>query len=260
MRFEFIYIIVLRHFFNTFFQQEQGHTRFRLHSHCLEAPSARIIPYLNQAGFGDVAKIHTTKVDSKLVVALLERWRPETHTFHFPTGESTITLEDVRMLFGLRIDGQAVNGPTQLGRSVYMEHLGIEPPNEDRVKNQVKITWLQEVLAFLKDREAPTEEENILHAKIYILLLISCFLFPNKSQNLMHCCWVQFVGNLETCNNYSWGSACLANLYRCMCKASYKGVKSIGGCVLLMNIWAFWHIPLIAPMSYQVPEYPYATR
>ncbi|CAI8599844.1 unnamed protein product [Vicia faba] len=187
---------------NNFFQQEET-TQFRLHSHCLEPPSAVIIPYLNLVGFGEVSQIHTKRVYSKLVVALLEWWRPETHTFHFSTGECTITLEDGCVLFDLCIDGDIVNGPTQVGRNVYMEHLGVEPSREDRNKNPVKITSLEGMLAYLKNRNPPTEEENILHSKIYILLLISCFLFPNKSKNLMHFYWILLVGNLEACNNYS---------------------------------------------------------
>ncbi|CAN1812860.1 Serine/threonine-protein phosphatase 7 long form homolog, partial [Linum perenne] len=37
----------------------------------------------------------------KLVTAPLERWWPETNTFHLIQGEATITLEDVEVLTGL---------------------------------------------------------------------------------------------------------------------------------------------------------------
>ncbi|MBA0645220.1 hypothetical protein Goklo_013343 [Gossypium klotzschianum] len=51
------------------------------------------------------------KLDPTLISALVKRWRPETHTFHFPYSECTITLEDVALQLGLPMDGRVVMGP-----------------------------------------------------------------------------------------------------------------------------------------------------
>ena len=71
-----------------------------------------IEPLLVQVRFSDVAKLRQVKIDDALVSALVERWRLESHTFHLPVGECTITLEDVALQLGLRIDGRPVTGPT----------------------------------------------------------------------------------------------------------------------------------------------------
>ncbi|RYQ94947.1 hypothetical protein Ahy_B08g089919 [Arachis hypogaea] len=49
-------------------------------------------------------------VDKPLLSAFVERWRPETHTFHMPFEECSITLQDVAYQLGLPIDGKAVSG------------------------------------------------------------------------------------------------------------------------------------------------------
>lgn len=41
---------------------------------------------------------------------LFERWRPETHTFHLTVGEAIVILQDVQIITGLPVDGQAVTG------------------------------------------------------------------------------------------------------------------------------------------------------
>jgi hypothetical protein len=46
--------------------------------------------------------------DALLIDAFMDRWQPETHTFHFPIGEMTISLEDVAMLGGLPCVGQVM--------------------------------------------------------------------------------------------------------------------------------------------------------
>jgi hypothetical protein len=49
-------------------------------------------------------------IDRSLLAALVDRWCPETHTFHLPCGEMAPTLQDVSYLLGLPISGTAV-GP-----------------------------------------------------------------------------------------------------------------------------------------------------
>ncbi len=54
--------------------------------------------------------VHTPvpRVEASLLSALVDRWRPETHTFHMPFGEITVTLKDVAMITGLPIRGTPV--------------------------------------------------------------------------------------------------------------------------------------------------------
>ena len=65
-------------------------------------------------------------VNHFLITSLLERWRTETHTFHFPYGETIVTLEDVAVILGLLIDRDMVTGPTMVEDifSTFHEHLG----------------------------------------------------------------------------------------------------------------------------------------
>ena len=72
-----------------------------------------ILNRLSAAGLLTLARLLESRhvqLDRSLLTALVERWRPETHTFHFPCGEMTLTLQDVAYLLGLPIAGQAV-GP-----------------------------------------------------------------------------------------------------------------------------------------------------
>ncbi|KAL8550302.1 hypothetical protein ACS0TY_008941 [Phlomoides rotata] len=57
-------------------------------------------------GFYHVARCGAMIIDSHLITALVEGWRPETHTFHFLNGEATVTLQDVAIIWGLNIDGE----------------------------------------------------------------------------------------------------------------------------------------------------------
>ncbi|KAL0299645.1 UNVERIFIED_CONTAM: Serine/threonine-protein phosphatase 7 long form [Sesamum radiatum] len=92
----------------------------------------RVQQILHQIGFYGVYRCGRIQYDCHLITALVERWRSETHSFHFRVGEATITLQDVQVIWGLPIDGEPVSG-TDLERSSVqwqeycMQYIGFAP-------------------------------------------------------------------------------------------------------------------------------------
>ncbi|KAL8478173.1 hypothetical protein ACS0TY_030164 [Phlomoides rotata] len=63
---------------------------------------------LQLMGFYDLARCVYIKLDRHLITSLVERWHPETHTFHFPVGEVTVILHNVAIIWRLPIEGEPV--------------------------------------------------------------------------------------------------------------------------------------------------------
>ncbi|XP_073222423.1 serine/threonine-protein phosphatase 7 long form homolog [Cicer arietinum] len=159
---------------------------------------------------------------------------PETHTFHLPTGECTITLEDVVLLLGLRVGGKAVTGSTMVSwTDDFLDLVGVMPPESQRKWNFIKLKWLREAFSMLTPESS--NEEIIIHCRAYILELIGGILMPDKSHNRVHIMWLHLLRDLRETGQYSWGSTCLTTLYRELCRASEPGVMSIGGCSHLLQ-------------------------
>jgi hypothetical protein len=194
-----------------------------------------IRPYLIQAGFGHVCTITSYGVDRKYILALCERWRPETHTFHLPTGEATVTLEDVHMLMGLHINGLAVNGRTNLNYTIVQDLLGVELPETATRGQFIKITWLKEIyLAFHLDENSSIEQFH-QKTRIYILLLFACLLFPDTNGNTIHLMYLPLLSDFNKIAQYSWGSAVLAHLYRNLCRCAKVNTHNFAGCSTLLQ-------------------------
>ncbi|MBA0634194.1 hypothetical protein Godav_022345, partial [Gossypium davidsonii] len=94
-------------------------------------------------------------LDLKLISASIERWKPETYTFHIPCGECTITFEDVQLK--LSVDGS--EGWIEMG---YLRDIFPESMNDS------------------------TEVERIRYARAYILEIIGGYLMLDLSRNLLH--------------------------------------------------------------------------
>ena len=98
---------------------------------------------MNKAGFGNVLSIGKIEINHHLISALVERWRTETHTFHFSYGEAMVTLEDIALQLGLNVDENAVTGHS-IGdlRSTYEELLGVTPPKNCIKGYTIYLSWL----------------------------------------------------------------------------------------------------------------------
>ena len=82
-----------------------------------------------------------------------------------PHGEMTITLQDVEVILGLPVDGDAVTGSTQKNwMSVCKEFLGFRPITQEQHKElngqRILIKWLLEQVA---NPLLPNAEEDELH-------------------------------------------------------------------------------------------------
>ncbi|QHO40371.1 uncharacterized protein DS421_5g136900 [Arachis hypogaea] len=183
----------------------------------------RYVPYLQMAGLYHLARLNDRwfQIDESLLSAFVERWRPETHTFHMPFGECTITLQDVAYQLGLAVDGRYTFGECPEGA------------DEDTVRR---------------------------FARAYIMMLLGTQLFADKSGNRIHIRWLPYIARLEEMGSYSWGSATLAWLYRCMCRVANRHVVKLAGSLQLLQFWIFWRFPRFRPAGYDTCSWPLASR
>lgn len=97
-----------------------GEERDVLRCHCLTAkllkwkymtePSSRTWRSLiKRSGLMGLSRLSYKGPDRNLISAFVERWHPETNSFHLPFGEMTITLDDVHCLTGLNVKGRALH-------------------------------------------------------------------------------------------------------------------------------------------------------
>ncbi|WVZ51010.1 hypothetical protein U9M48_002202 [Paspalum notatum var. saurae] len=166
--------------------------RMRTHTHVL-LWDERYAPYLRQAGFLDLARVVNAglpPLDPPLLTSLIDRWRPETHTFHLSCGEMTLTLQDAAMILGLPIEGQAVVHVVNANWAHYVElMLGLpllsailETVARKKTRTAgVTTRWLRDHF-----QVCPPDADEVAverHARAWLWYLVACFLLPDGSGN-----------------------------------------------------------------------------
>ena len=198
----------------------------------------RIRPYVIHAGFYGIYRLGHIIIDWPLITCLVERWRPETHTFHVPVGEMTITLQDVAIILGLRIDRPAVTGTCMIDvAELCGELLGVTPPADALRGLTISMRWLCQQLS----TPGPDADEVDLEqsARGFILVLMGSFLFLDKKGVHVHLCFLPLLLDLTQTSTYSWGGAVLTHTYRELCRASLDRRCDIGGFITLIQVCIF---------------------
>ncbi|RYQ90199.1 hypothetical protein Ahy_B09g096436 isoform B [Arachis hypogaea] len=180
----------------------------------------RVEDHLRVTEFYHASQIGVVQNQKALVNALIERWHPNTHTFHLPIGECAVTLEDVALILGLPTDGLPVTGMTMSSFSALeaecLLQFGVAPRKSECRGCCIKLTWLRE----LKENMQLTNELSI-----------------------------QSIGH------YSWG-----HLYRGLCRASRYNCKEIDGPITLLLGWAWIRLPYLSPLPRELHSFPLANR
>lgn len=190
------------------------------------------------------------KIDSTLITAFVERWQPDTNSFHLPFGEMTIMLHDVEAILGIRVEGKRLCAVADADQAdllaellavdraaLYTEALGVWE------HGGVKIASVLQRCLYPSARR--THDAQL---SAYVFLLLGCTLFPDKSggnklrpRDIVEACDPDSVGQ------FSWGSATLAYLYRQLGFASRADVAGITGCLTLLQTWIYEYFPALRP-------------
>nr|XP_012568837.1 protein MAIN-LIKE 2-like [Cicer arietinum] len=136
---------------------------------------------------------------------MVERWRPETHMFHLPVGEYTITLEDVYYILGLNVSGFPVSGSNFVHvKEVCQDYLRVIPSERATKDNSIKLKWLKDMFHDVGEDASVLEKQ--VSCRAYILRMIRGLLMYDKSNDRVHLKYLSLLGDLNKASQYSCGS------------------------------------------------------
>lgn len=187
---------------------------FRFHLGAIRHPDRvddRVQRQIIDLGLFGSLRLSSMSVDHALITALIERWRSETNTFHFPIGEMSITLQDMEIIAGLRTDGDAMTyrGVMPTGRVAWAaratELLGANIlPDNIQIGPALNFTFLRTILQQPLPENAP-DGQVMQRTRVYVLLLMGGFLFSDASSCRAPLRYLLLLENFNVARSCSWG-------------------------------------------------------
>jgi hypothetical protein len=98
----------------------------------------------------------------------------------------------------------------------------------------VKLSWLKEFFSHCSE-DAPTEEVERC-TRAYLLYLVGSTIFSTTTGNKVPVMYLPLFANLEEAEEFAWGAAALAFLYRALGNACVKSQSTICGCLTLLQV------------------------
>ncbi|KAK4394830.1 protein MAIN-LIKE 2 [Sesamum angolense] len=160
-------------------------------------------------GFLGILQCGHIEIDTHLITALVERWRPETHTFHFSVGEATITLQDISIIWALPIEGNLITGvdikwTTQQWQNYCHQWLGFRPNENAFKRSRIKLSALLDwLLNNTCDDESPFDDV-LQEARVCVMCIIGGILCPDATGNTMSLLYLRHMEIIDEERPSNW--------------------------------------------------------
>ncbi|CAN0860974.1 Serine/threonine-protein phosphatase 7 long form homolog, partial [Linum grandiflorum] len=168
--------------------------------------------FLLDVGLFPIVEVTHLVPNMELCTSLIDRWRPETNTFHMYHGEMTITLEDVAFITGLPVDGGAVfqeYPPKDYDWNAAIFRILGETPGKNDYANdgRLKLTWLKHTFGNPSQISSSHELRWKQYARAYALACIGSFLLADGSGSAVHPVYLLLLEQERPSDTeyYAWG-------------------------------------------------------
>ncbi|KAL5124773.1 Protein MAIN-LIKE 1 [Glycine soja] len=211
--------------------------RWKVHS--LGRPVPAIEGLVSGTGLSPLIMCSVDTSDQGLLSSFFERWHRETSSFHLPVGELTITLDDVSSLLHLPVVGDLhafqplhMDDAVQMLVDLLMVFAEAARAETGQCRGPyVRLQW---------ERRCQAGHWTAT-ARAYLLHLLGCTLFANKSATNVHVVYLEALRDLSQTGRYAWGVAALVHMYDQLNDASISNSRQLGDYITLLQCWIYEH-------------------
>ncbi|KAL9230609.1 hypothetical protein vseg_005941 [Gypsophila vaccaria] len=237
----------------------------RLASLSEEEIQADVLGHVRGCRLLDLKSCMLPHLDDALISAFVERWQPDTNTFHLPFGEVSIMLHDVEMILGIRAWGKPC-----VGNYEYSDEQDANDEDDGGQTDGLLVDLgllfgcspddvnAGRVPIYLGGGILASKLKDVLHTgtfndkvKAYVMLLLGQSLFVDKSGDRVRGQMLGMLADVDKIGEYAWGAGALAFIYRQLGKATRIRAKGISGCLTPLQVWIYEYFPTFRPFRAQ---------